>query len=354
MSEYPEITVQIPLVSQAEAKYGRQTSFRTVYFGEWAPFSIKQLGSDDAPVFARWDYMEGWADEREVKGREIVRVFEDQFYRPYRGAGDRLKSPHFDTNCLEDWANPRKPASPLLSIAALGGDDERNKALIDFVSGELPVLSPNEAREIQNHTLAVEVERLQNLGDVLVIIDDKVWERCGEPLLALDHKGSYTNSTAYVNIVFNAESTATVELFRLDDREGLVDFIRLIRKGRQSQIVDDVANIEIELQQVISAEPERQALVRVCKKVAEDAEESILAYGREATNAWFDLKETVTSAVKDLEGFDIDDLLETFRRLAAAHTRNNPYGNDYYGDRVELYANRVENRPLKSGLNRTR
>lgn len=354
MSEYPEISVQIPLVSQAEAKYGRQTAFRTVYFTEWTTFSVKQLGSDDAPVFARWDYMGGWADEREVKGREIVRVFEDHFYRPYRGEGDRLKSPHYDTACLDDWANTTKPSSPLFAIAARGGDDERKSALIEFLNGELTELSPKDARQIQNSTLEIETERLQKLGDALLIIDGKVWERCNEPLLALDHKGSYTNATAYVNVVFNAQSTDTVELFRLDDRDGLDDFFRLIRKGRQSNIVDDAANIEIELPQVVSAEPERQALIRVCKNIAERAEDSILAHGREATNAWFDLKEAVTAADHDLFGFDVDDLLATFRRFAVTHTQSQPFQNDYYGDRVEVYSNRVENRPLRSSHNRIR
>lgn len=354
MSEYPEITVQLPLIWQAEAKYGRQTSFRTVYFAEWMPLSVKQLGSDDAPVFARWDYMGGWADEREVKGREIVRVFEDQYYRPYRGEGDRLKSPHYDTTCLDDWGNSAKSSSPLFAISARGGDDERKAALIEFVHGELAELSPKDARQIQNSSLEIETERLQKLGDALLIIDDKVWERCNEPLLALDHKGSYTNATAYVNVVFNAQSTDTVELFRLDDREGLDDFFRLFRKGRQSNIVDDAANIEIELPQVVSAEPERQALIRICKKIAEGAEDTILAYGRKATNAWFDLKEAVATADKDQSGFDLDDLLDTFRRFASSHAENQPFQNDYYGDRVELYANRIENRPLRSSHNRIR
>jgi hypothetical protein len=352
MSAYPEIIVQIPLISQAEAKFGRQNAFRTVYFGEWVPFSIKQLGSDDAPVFARWDYMGGWADEREVMGREIVRVFEDQFYRPYRGDGVRLKSPHFDTSCLEEWTDKWK--SPLFAIAARGGDDERKSALVEFIKGELPELSPKDAKQIQAHTLDAEKERLQNLGSALIIVDGKVWERCNEPVLALDYKSAYTNASANVNVVFTTESTDTVELFRLDDREGLLDFLRLVRKGRQANIVDDAANIEIELPQVISAEPERQAFIRVSKKIADGAEETIIAYGREATNAWFDLKEAVETAVKDRDGFDVDELLDTLRRFGVAHAKNQPLGNDYYSDRVELYANRIENRPLRSNHNRIR
>jgi hypothetical protein len=352
MSAYPEIIVQFPLISQAEAKFGRQNAFRTVYFGEWVPFSIKQLGSDDAPVFARWDYMGGWADEREVTGREIVRVFEDQFYRPYRGEGDRLKSPHFDAACLDEWTG--KPKSPLFAIAARGGDDDRKEALIEFIKGELPLLSLKDAKQIQAHTLDAETERLQNLGSALILVEGKVWERCSEPVLALDYKSAYTNASAHVNVVFTKDSTDTVELFRLDDRDGLMDFLRLVRKGRQAEIVDDAAHIEIELPQVISAEPERQALIRVCKKIVEGAEDSIIAFGREATNAWFDLKEVVSTAEKDRDGVNLDDVLDTFRRFSVSHTKNQPLGNDYYGDRVELYANRIENRPLRSSHNRTR
>lgn len=68
MSNYPELVVQIPLISEAEARYGRERSFRTVYYGEWLTFPIKQLGSDDAPVFARWDYM--GAGQTNVKSRD--------------------------------------------------------------------------------------------------------------------------------------------------------------------------------------------------------------------------------------------------------------------------------------------
>ncbi|TLX16324.1 hypothetical protein [Rhizobium sp. MHM7A] len=356
MSDYPEVVVQIPLISQAEAKYGRERAFRTVYYGEWVPFSLKQLGSDDAPVFARWDYMGGWSDAREVKGREIVRVFEDQFYRPYRGDRNRLASPHYDTSCLEQWGDTGERTTPLFAIAALGGDD-RKKALSEFVNGELSALSPQDAKEIREHTLDAEATRLKTLGSSLIIVDGKVWERCNEPLLALDYHMAMGNSSVDVDVVFGGESTDRVELFRLNDREGLLDFLRLIRKldnpHRQAPIVDNAANIEIELPQVISAEPERQSLLRVCKKIIAGAEDSILAHGKATTNAWFDLKAVVEAAEKDRD-VELDEVLDVFRHFAAAHAKTEPLGNNYYEDRVELYANRIENRPLKSAHRRTR
>jgi hypothetical protein len=360
MSDYPEIIVQIPLISQAEAKYGRERSFRTVYYGEWVPFSVKRLGSDDAPVFARWDYMGGWSDAREVRGREIVRVFEDQFYRPYRGDSNRLASTHHDTSCLEQWGNTGQRTTPLFGIAAMGGDDDRKEALNEFVSGGLAVQSPLEAKEIKEHTQEAEARRLSDMASSLIIVDGKVWERCNEPLLALDYHAPYGNSSVDVDVVFGGVCTDRVELFRLDDRDGLLDFLRLVRKlddpRRQARINENAANIDIELPNVISAEPERQSLLRVCRKIIADAEDSILIYGRDATNTWFDLKEVVATAEKHRDSVDLDEVLDTFRRFAIAHAKGQPpgIGNDFYGDRVEIYANRIENRPLQSSHHRIR
>lgn len=358
MSDYPEIVVQIPFISQAEAKYGRERAFRTVYYGEWVPFSMKQLGSDDAPVFARWDYMGGWEDEREVKGREIVRVFENEFYRPYRGGNNRLSSPHYDTSCLDQWGHSGARTTPLFEIAARGGDDDRKEALIEFVNGELAAQSPLQAKEIKDHTKDAEIERLSTLGSSLIIVDDKVWERCNEPLLALDYHTTMGNSSVDLDVVFGGESTDRVELFRLNDRDGLLDFLRLVRNLddplRRAPIIEKAANIDIELPQAISAEPERQSLLRVCEKTIASAEDSVLSHGRDTTNAWYDLKDVVAAAEQDCEGGDLDEVLNVFRRFAAAHAKSEPLGNSYYEDRVELYANRIESRPLKSVTKRTR
>lgn len=285
-----------------------------------------------------------------------MRVFENAFYRPYRGEFNRLSNPHYDTDCLDRWGHSGSRTTPLFEIAARGGDCNRKEALDDFIRGELAALSPLEAKVIRDHTKDAESSRLSTLGSALVIIAGKVWERCHEPLLALDYHTAMGNSSGDVDVVFGGVSTDRVELFRLDDREGLLDFLRLVRiladPRRQAVINDNAANIDIELPQVISAEPERQSLLRVCKKVISDAEDSILVYGRDATNAWFDLKEVVAAAENDRDSVDLDEVLDTFRRFAIAHAKFHQLGNDYYGARVELYANRIENRPLKSNHHR--
>jgi hypothetical protein len=358
MSKHPMTTIQIPLVYQAQAKYGKERNFRTVYYGEWVPFPVKELGSDDAPVFARWDYMGGWPDEREVKGREIVRVFEGAFYRPYRGHAKRLTTPHMDTDALSQW---NEHSNPLYELAAAGGDQydgDRAKALKEFVSGDGNNLALSDAREIANDTRDKEITRLHELGDTIILIDGKIWERCPEPVLSLDYQHSSLNSSVHVGVLFGGSSTGKVELFRLDDRDGLIDFLRIARNlddpRRSGTIVDDVANIEILIPEALNAEPERQSLLRTCEIAINESASDVLRRGRDATNAWHDLDAIVKSAKTDLLAIDVDEALEAFRAFCTVYAETSPLGYDHYDDRVALYSNRIENRPIQSNHHKMR
>lgn len=356
MNDYPVITTPIPLIYQAQAKYGKERNFRTVYYGEWVSFPVKELGSDDAPVFARWDYMGGWSDNREIKGREIVRVFNDAFYRPYRGpASKRLVMPHLEPEALNQW---NEQFNPLYDISAAGGDGDRRVALKEFLRGELKDQSPLDAREITDLTRDAEISRLEGLDGALILIDGKIWERCDEPVLALNYHTSMGNSTVDVDILFGGQSTDKVEIFRLDDRDGLLDFLRLLRNlddpRREARINENAANIEISIPEALKAEPERQAFLRLCEKTVKQSENDVLQRGREVTNAWHDLNDILNNSKTDIRSTDIDEAFSTFKRFCEEYAKRDPLGNDHYSDRVALYASRIENRPIQSSDHRIR
>jgi hypothetical protein len=356
------LIVDAPLVWQIEAKTGREKNFRTYFQGGWNPVSIRRIGNVEAPVVASWFYMGGWSDERQVTGREIVRIHDNAFFRPYRGTGDRLANSQSDEDALNIWVN-RTVQNPLLAKLESSLDFPLGVSLKQITHGTFVSANLDGAKETGNSSKDAALARLEKIAEDILIIDGKLWERCDEPVLALNHNGFFINPqrNAFnrqltVSIVFNHEPPRQTEIFRLDDLDGIDAYLEFAfkQKARGEGNLNVTAsrtlnfdNLDVALPQALTATPEVATLHSIAQKMLAELSENGITRGRAFANAWHDLKDAMDANIEDL-----DELCQLAINLSNAQGDTDPLQNFYYADAVPLVHQRISTRPTQSFANR--
>lgn len=343
-----QIAITVPFVFKAYATKERQRNAREVYFGEYARLQIPIADESEAPVAARYKTTyratgrNGEASEDAEDAKQVeLRVFDGQFYSAVPSAHDVGQA---SAEVLTD--RELLGQNPIANSVASVSD---YSAYSTFIEQGL-----NDASDyrIERSDRNLQLEKITTLAANYLIIDGKLWARCGHPTIHVTPDKSFTSTSCSIAIdLLTDEELYSTErggyYFRLDDFENAWEFTRQNVDWGHTRLsaytIEKVRDIEVLIPEALTADPDLADYVAIAHRVLNDDKSEIIDQGRAVTNAWHDLNDLANEFQAKPSDANLENVMASIETLLKLKTGDN----QHLQKRFDRFRDRLNNRPLR-------
>lgn len=300
--------IEMPFAYRVRATTSRWRTPKDVVQLDFVAWNVPEVSSADAPVALEWEHVIGGphAMDRGQSYRQEVRVADGAFYTPFGTTGERADfTRRFPLAALPRRDNSHHTAlRHFLDLLPYETDDPRMNALEEWFYGGVVCSELDDKKDVRIISSEEDLERkrAESTASRFLLIDGEVFIRVGEPKLTfkawtMPMPGVEVSMTFYsedsaLSVQEDPWSSPARRLhFRADDYHSLEDHVAT--KGVHVHR-DEVRNVVVHMPQVLGFNATRELAYRTAMFALTAVEGEVGDVGRDAANAWYDVKDALT------------------------------------------------------------